>query len=466
MVNNSSTKFEMELRSEVEIEAEMTGIIGESTAMSIMDSILQSSWRDEAMDQALQAEAQNGESVDALLQAIRKQMPGAATFLIWPDRLQLMRFLQNVEGGSRSMLPGETGLLDRKQVFPYLGWHSLTWENELIEIAIVPSTYVSGSCICIGTSMERLHKLSDAIDDVGLWPEGRCLKYSRNWTSAPEIDSEIGKVTWDDVIVEPEILNGVRDAVESFYGSKEVFQELGFPWKRGLLLIGPPGTGKTMLCKAAATAVPNMPFLYVRDFTSDPDNCRDDAITNIFKRARRLAPCLLAFEDIDGLVNDANRTLFLNELDGFESNEGLLIMASSNHPERIDEALLKRPSRFDRVYHVGLPALPQRREYCQRLMSAEPMCNKLRPDFDVAGLADRVANATNGFTPAYLKELFVTAGLSRAQAGATILDENFAVAVMEQVTIQKKQLRQLKTSESQAQTAGDVPDGIGIRRNR
>jgi SpoVK/Ycf46/Vps4 family AAA+-type ATPase len=218
-----------------------------------------------------------------------------------------------------------------------------------------------------------------------------------------------------------------------------------------------------MLCKAAAAALPEMPFLYVRDFDKDEDHGNQNAITTIFKRARKLAPCMLAFEDIDGLVNDTNRTVFLNELDGFQSNDGLLIIASSNHVEKIDEALLKRPSRFDRVFHIGLPALPERREYCMRTLTRAPLSNKLAPGFDVEALADKIAQATHGFSPAYLKEIFISAGLDRAQAGAEILDEQFAAAVVAQVGVLRKHLRSLKREASVGEMVGDGVDRIGIR---
>src|SRR5207237_7749294 len=77
----------------------------------------------------------------------------------------------------------------------------------------------------------------------------------------------------------------------------------------------------------------------------------------IFDRAREVAPCVLVLEDIDALVTDANRSLFLNELDGFASNEGLLVVATTNHAERLDPALAQRPSRFDRKYVFELPSL-------------------------------------------------------------------------------------------------------------
>jgi ATP-dependent Zn protease len=134
--------------------------------------------------------------------------------------------------------------------------------------------------------------------------------------------------------------------------------------------------------------------------------------------------------------------------------------------DKIDEALLKRPSRFDRVFHIGLPALPERREYCRRMLTRLPLADRLADGFDLESLSDRVAQSTNGFSPAYLKELFVSAGLVRAQAGAEMLDEQFANAVLEQTSIMRKHLRNLKSQASGGEMVGDGMELIGIRRHR
>ena len=189
----------------------------------------------------------------------------------------------------------------------------------------------------------------------------------------------------------------------------------------------------------------------------------ENAIKEIFERARRMAPCILAFEDIDGLIGPENRTVFLNEIDGFRSNEGILTIASSNHPGRIDEALLKRPSRFDRVFHLGLPAREERVEYCLRVLNRSTLADKIAPEFDRQSLAEQVADKTDGFTPAYLKEAFTAAALQRAQSGAMILDEQFFAAVLSQVEELKQHLKRAKNPEAMGEMRA-IDDTIGFRR--
>jgi SpoVK/Ycf46/Vps4 family AAA+-type ATPase len=168
----------------------------------------------------------------------------------------------------------------------------------------------------------------------------------------------------------------------------------------------------------------------------------------------------LAFEDVDGLIGKNNRTVFLNELDGFRNNDGILIIASSNHPGEIDEALLKRPSRFDRVYHIGLPEAAERGEYCRRILARTP---DLAPGFDGNALAARVAELTEGFTPAYLKEAFLSARLQMAQEGLTTLDEAYGAAVLEQIDLLRKYLRKAKNPDKMADFLSDAGDNIGFR---
>ena len=130
-------------------------------------------------------------------------------------------------------------------------------------------------------------------------------------------------------------------------------------------------------------------------------------IQSVFDRARMLPESALVFEDLDTLIDRENLSFFLNELDGFHRNSGLIVLATSNHPDRIDPAIIERPSRFDRKYHFDLPNSKLRWEFLnmwRKKLASQTEWN----DDDV----ETCANNTDGFSFAYLQELVLSGLLS------------------------------------------------------
>jgi SpoVK/Ycf46/Vps4 family AAA+-type ATPase len=153
-----------------------------------------------------------------------------------------------------------------------------------------------------------------------------------------------------------------------------------------------------------------VPCLYVKSL----DSCDGEhaSIRQVFWRARRSQPCVVVFEDVDSLINGKNRSFFLNELDGFASNTGVVVVATTNHPEQLDPAILDRPSRFDRKFYFELPAAQERLLYARRWNEL------LRPETRLGdGLLSETAARTEGFSFAYLKELFVSSLMEWMNAG-------------------------------------------------
>jgi len=220
--------------------------------------------------------------------------------------------------------------------------------------------------------------------------------------------------SWDDVILQPRMKQNLMHDVQGFFDNRALYNRMKVPWKRGVILHGVPGNGKTISIKAlinALAARPDpVPALYVKSL----DACSGPkwSIQQIFSHARKMAPCLLIFEDLDSMVEDKTRSYFLNEVDGLESNEGILMIGSTNHLDRLDSAITKRPSRFDRKYHFQVPGPEERVAYCH-YWSAK------FDDAEQVGFSDElcrvVAKVSDGFSFAYLKELFVTALLALAR---------------------------------------------------
>jgi len=178
--------------------------------------------------------------------------------------------------------------------------------------------------------------------------------------------------------------------------------------------------GKTISTKALMNDVskktsPTVESLYVKSFNSyaGPEH----GIRQIFQKARQMAPCLLIFEDIDSLILPNVRSYFLNEVDGLESNHGILMIGSTNHLERLDPGIAKRPSRFDRKYLFDVPSRDERIQY------SEYWRKKLRSNKKVEfpkEMSARIADITDLFSFAYMKEAFVAALLAIVRSGEEI----------------------------------------------
>lgn len=234
------------------------------------------------------------------------------------------------------------------------------------------------------------------------------------WSKDGELFQSVMKSSWDVVILNPDMKSAIIDDHLSFFRSREIYRNLQVPWKRGIIYHGPPGNGKTISIKATMHMLYNLEkpvlTLYVRSLVSW--NGPQYAIKQIFWKARQLAPCYLIFEDLDSLITDDIRSYFLNEVDGLTNNDGIFMVGSTNHLERLDPGLAKRPSRFDRKYFFPDPNLEERIAYCHFWQS------KLAENKDIEfpdKLCTAIAEITDEFSFAYIQEAFVAALLAIAK---------------------------------------------------
>jgi AAA+ superfamily predicted ATPase len=243
------------------------------------------------------------------------------------------------------------------------------------------------------------------------------------WSEKPDLYQSIQSSFFDNLIFEPKLVDGMRQEFKAFLTMRKHYESLGLPWRRGALLIGPPGNGKTQCLRAMAHEL-DLPTLYVQSLKAEYE--REDAmIARVFNRARQLQPCLLIFEDLDALITAKNRSVFLNQMDGFERNVGLIVVGTTNHPERLDASMLDRPSRFDRKYHFPLPSAALRARY------VEIWRHKLQGRVTIsAAMAQRLVDGTDGFSFAYLQELFVSALLRIADGCNPDLDQNLSECLL------------------------------------
>lgn len=228
------------------------------------------------------------------------------------------------------------------------------------------------------------------------------------------------KITFADVAGIEEAKEEVGELVE-FLRDPGKFQKLGGKIPRGVLMIGSPGTGKTLLAKAIAGEA-KVPFFTISgsDFVEMFVGVGASRVRDMFEQAKKQAPCIIFIDEIDavgrqrgaglgGGHDEREQTLnqLLVEMDGFEGNEGVIVIAATNRADVLDPALL-RPGRFDRQVVVPLPDIRGREQILRVHMGKVPISDNVRPDL--------IARGTPGFSGADLANLVNEAALFAARA--------------------------------------------------
>ena len=209
-------------------------------------------------------------------------------------------------------------------------------------------------------------------------------------------------IRFSDVAGEDEAKENLTEIVDYLHNPKK-YQEIGASMPKGILLVGPPGTGKTMLAKAVAGEA-NVPFFSMSgsEFVEMFVGMGASKVRDLFRQAKEKAPCIVFIDEIDAIGkkrdgqlggnDEREQTLnqLLTEMDGFEGNNGVIILAATNRPESLDPALL-RPGRFDRRVPVELPDLKGREE----ILKVHAKKVKIAEDVDFSKIA-RMASGASG----------------------------------------------------------------------
>jgi cell division protease FtsH len=234
-----------------------------------------------------------------------------------------------------------------------------------------------------------------------------------------------GRVTFEDVAGIDEAKEDLQEIVE-FLRDPQKFQRLGGRIPRGVLLVGPPGTGKTLTARAVAGEA-NVPFFTISgsDFVEMFVGVGASRVRDMFDQAKKNAPCIIFIDEIDavgrhrgaglgGGNDEREQTLnqLLVEMDGFETNEGIIIIAATNRPDVLDPALL-RPGRFDRQIVVSIPDIAGREKILRVHIRKVP----LAPDVDLRV----IARGTPGFSGADLMNLVNEAALLAARRNKRVV---------------------------------------------
>ncbi len=282
--------------------------------------------------------------------------------------------------------------------------------------------------------VSALYYLGPTLLIIGFWffmmrqmqGGGKGGAFSFGKSKARLIDENSNTVTFADVAGCDEAKEEVFEIVD-FLKDPQKFQKLGGRIPHGVLLVGPPGTGKTLLARAIAGEA-KVPFFSISgsDFVEMCVGVGASRVRDMFENAKKNSPCIIFIDEIDavgrhrgagmgGGNDEREQTLnqMLVEMDGFESNSGVIVVAATNRSDVLDKALL-RPGRFDRQVHVGLPDIRGREQILQVHMRKVP----IDPDVNAAVLA----RGTPGFSGADLANLVNESALFAARRNKRAVD--------------------------------------------
>src|SRR5450631_850734 len=252
---------------------------------------------------------------------------------------------------------------------------------------------------------------------------GKAMGFGKS--KAKLLNEAQGRVTFEDVAGVDEAKEDLQEIVE-FLRDPQKFQKLGGRIPKGVLLVGPPGTGKTLLARAVAGEA-NVPFFSISgsDFVEMFVGVGASRVRDLFEQGKKNAPCIIFIDEIDavgrhrgaglgGGNDEREQTLnqMLVEMDGFESNEGVILIAATNRPDVLDPALL-RPGRFDRQVVVPNPDVNGREKILRVHMRKVPLASDVDPKV--------IARGTPGFSGADLANLVNEGALLAARLGKRVV---------------------------------------------
>lgn len=276
-------------------------------------------------------------------------------------------------------------------------------------VITIHPTGVTGSAIMqiegLASKKDEIDRLGRGVDSMAKeqnFYRGKKLEFAGRGIRFLHLPSNL----WENIVLPPDSKADMKANTIDFLANQGRLARYGIPARRGILLVGEPGTGKTLLCKALMAQsrgttgiIANAEALFLPDY-----------ISSLYDLAQDLSPCIVFIEDIDLIADERQRRIpllsLLSQLDGVEEHEQIITIATTNHLEIIDKALSQRPSRFDRVIQLPRPAIEYRREFISSLSGKIPM-----DEVTQSYLADR----TEGLTPAQIQEIVYTLVIEYSQ---------------------------------------------------
>ena len=323
----------------------------------------------------------------------------------------------------RSVYVGSDSLAELMAEHPDVTYQIDTSSGDLLETILVS---VVPTLLLVGVFIFYMNRMSGQQD--------KTMSFAK---TKARIEGERPKVTFVDVAGIDEAVEELQE-VRDFLSDPERYHKMGARIPRGLLLVGPPGTGKTLLAKAVAGEA-GVPFFSISgsDFVEMFVGVGASRVRDLFKQAKEAAPCIVFIDEIDavgrqrgaglgGGHDEREQTLnqLLVEMDGFEENSAVILIAATNRPDILDPALL-RPGRFDRRVTVDRPDVGGR----EKILAVHAKGKPVSDDVDLA----RLAKVTPGFTGADLANLMNEAALLAARRHEETIGPDEVEEAMERV---------------------------------
>jgi hypothetical protein len=336
---------------------------------------------------------------------------------------------------------------DAVDSFGWRGSVELVWKGQDIHCRMFSLVMSNGCADVYLVATKSLAAFQDFLLVLDQYGQARHKGEKREILVVNGENIPVAASSWDDVVLPAGMARNIRTNVQAFFHNPERYQQLSIPHRRGFVFAGPPGCGKTLTLKTLAY---NTPAKFIT--VLGKANVDDGDISYALHLAEKYTPAVVLLEDLDRIVQAEHISLshLLNLLDGLRALNGVLLVATCNEPDKLDPALIHRPSRFDRVWRFELPKYEQRLDLLRKRGGA----------FFSESAMQEAARRSEGFSMAYVQEIVVSALLECAN-DETVPGDDGLFRSLDTLRVQRKSASKPGESMDERESVGFSPSNNG-----